>query len=292
MKLPPWATVAAPSACRFSSVSQMPGSRGMATVPVGMPASESTPHGVKTLPGRRGEVLELPDQRLGGRAGSGDDAEGDHGTRFLVNGLQKVQVAQHKGRAAEHENRETQLQADFQHLAGELELALGRLVVAGENHIYRQAAERLAQQEGGVLLDFDQVREGIGIGVIVVAGLVFVRDIFLLAAVAELAAMLAAQVGICAVAGPEPVVSALALVQDGLGLVEHEAGAGRHQETGVRGQVSGVRYQGSGGGRRGRQGVEDDEGFAFGDAQQVFLLDAAAQAFQPEHGARSCGGDG
>ena len=106
------------------------------------------------------------------------------GARWLIS-LQQVQVAQHQRRALQDRHGKAQLQAHLQHPPRDLELFLGRLIVAGDDHVHRQPAQRPAQQFGGVLLDLDDVGK-------VVEGRRRGSSVFL-AAIAELAAVLAAR---------------------------------------------------------------------------------------------------
>ena len=197
-----------------------PGQRGHETHPGGDAGGGNLRHGGKAFFARRCQVFHLTGG--GGERGIGrrDHTEGSHGARPAVDVLQQVQVAQDQRRAFQHHHRETQLQAHLQHGARYLELALGRLVIAGEDRIARQPFQRPAQQSGGVFLHLDHVCKILGI---------VVGRILLLPAIAEQTAMLATQVRISRIARPEPVVGALAFVEDRLWLVEDELCAAGHR---------------------------------------------------------------
>ena len=80
------------------------------------------------------------------------------------------------------------------------------------------------QQGGGVLLDLDDVGKIIDI---------VIRGVFLFTAVAEMAAVLTADIGIGGVTRPEPGIGALVLVEDGAGVVGNEDrfAEGLHREN-------------------------------------------------------------
>ena len=107
----------------------------------------------------------------------------------------------------------------------QVELALmrsGAHDVARAYVLYREkhAAQRAAQQLGGISLYLDDIAK---IGNVVKGAVLF------FSAVAKPASVLAADVGISAVACPEPVVGALALVQNGLGRKSNEFGSSTHR---------------------------------------------------------------
>jgi hypothetical protein len=170
-------------------------------------------HGGKALLRRRGKLLHLTQAVAVVRVGGVDDAPHHHRPRPLVDLLQQVEVAQHEGRALQHRDRKAQPQADFQHPPGQAKLALGRLVVAGADNVYRRATQRPAQQGRCILFDLDHVAEVIEILKGTVAPL---------PTVAEEAPMLAALVGIGRIARPEPMIWALVFVEDDLGPVGHK----------------------------------------------------------------------
>jgi hypothetical protein len=67
------------------------------------------------------------------------------------------------GGSLQDRDGKAQLQAHLEYPARGLELFLGRLVVAGGDHVDRQPAQRLTQQLGRTLLDLDDVGEIVGI---------------------------------------------------------------------------------------------------------------------------------
>jgi len=142
-----------------------------------------------------------------------DNAKGYDGAGALLNSFEDVQVFQDQGGTFQHQNRKAQVETDLQHLSGETVDPLYGLVVAGHDRVYRGFTQGAPQQIGGVFLGADEP--------IKVRGVV-VRRKFLLAAVAESAAVLAAGVGMSAVAGPKPVIRPFGPIEDRLGAVAEE----------------------------------------------------------------------
>jgi hypothetical protein len=76
--------------------------------------------------------------------------------------LDQIEVAQDQRRAFQDEDREAHFVADFEHAPREAELALGRLIVAGEDHVHRDPRQLLAKQINGVAFDLDDMGEVVG----------------------------------------------------------------------------------------------------------------------------------
>ena len=64
--------------------------------------------------------------------------------------------------ARPHRDGESKFQADLKHLAREIDLALGGLVVAAVDDVDRRTAQGPAQQSGGILLDLDHILPSLG----------------------------------------------------------------------------------------------------------------------------------